>query len=168
MKEVQFKYNRKRIFLKSILLWIILFIQLGLTLYLIFILNERSLKSILIYNSFLSIISIPSLILHINYYRIARVSILTLKYNSISLKKGNQLTELNSSEISKIILHEGPSESKLPWWNHSWYQIIDSNMNSISINCYTLEISDLWQNSLSRRINSDNLERKRHLLPLMN
>jgi len=167
VKEAQFKYNRTKVFMKSILIWIVLLMQIGLSYFVIDLNNERSVTAFLGASIFFSTITIPGLILHINHLIRARNSVFTIRYETISMKNGKENITLKSSEISKVILHDGPSEWRLPWWGYSWYELIDTNGNSIKISCYLLEISELWQNSLSRRISSKNMERKWNILPLM-
>lgn len=141
--------------------------QIGLSFYAINLNNNRSLTAFIGANTFFSIITIPGLILHINHLLRTRNSVLTIRYETVNMKSGKDNITLKSSEISKIIRHDGPTEWRLPWWGYSWYELIDQNGNSIKISCYLLEISELWQNSLSRRITSKNMERKWSILPLM-
>jgi hypothetical protein len=167
VKEAQFKYNRTKVFMKSILIWIVLLMQIGLTYFIIDLNIERSVTALLGASIFFSVITVPGLVLHINHFIRTRNSVFTIRYETVSMKNGKDNITLKSSEISKIILHDGLSEWRLPWWGYGWYELIDTNGNSIKISCYLLEISELWQNSLSRRISSKNMERKWNILPLM-
>ena len=167
MKETQFKYNRTKVFMKSILIWITLFMQIGLSYFIIDLNNEKSVTTFLVTSIIFFTITMPGLILHINHLIRTRNSVFTLRYESLSMRNGKDNVTLKSSEITKVILHDGPSEWRLPWWSYSWYELIDTNGNSIKVSCYLLEISEFWQNSLTRRISSKNMERKWTILPLM-
>ena len=167
MKEAQFTYNITKVFKKSILIWIVLLMQIGLSCYALVLNNERSVTAFLIASIFFSIFTIPGLIVHFNHLKRTRNSVFTIRYETVSMKNGQDTITLKSSEISKVILHEGWSEWRLPWMGYRWFELIDSNGNSIKISCYLLEIGDLWQNSLSRRISSDNIQRTQNFLPLM-
>ncbi len=153
--------------MKSILIWIVLLMQVGFSYFIIDLDNERSVTAFHVASAFFSIITVPGILLHFNHFIRTRNSVFTIRYETVTMKNGKDSITLKSSQISKVILHDGPTDSRLPWWGYSWYELIDTNGNSIKISCYLLEISELWQNSLCRRISSKNMERKWSILPLM-
>lgn len=167
MKEKQIKYNRNKVFMKTILIWIVLLMQIGFSYFIFDLDNERSVRALLGATAFFSIFTIPGLLLHFNHLIRTRNSVFTIRYETVSMKNGKDSITLKSSEIKKVILHDGPTEWRLPWWGYSWCELIDIHGNSIKISCYLMELSELWRNSLSRRISSKNIERKSNIIPLI-
>jgi hypothetical protein len=169
VKEHTYKYNFRKVALKSILIWFGILCQIGLSIYQLFEFgfNERSITALIFTNVIFSILNLPGFILHLNHLRRTRNVQLILRYNTISYITKSSETTLNTFDISKIILHKGPTNSRLPWWNYSWFELIDKEGKTIKVSYYLLEISDLWFNTLSRRISSDNIEKEKSILPLI-
>ncbi len=153
--------------MKSILLWIIIIMQIWISYYVIDKNNERTITALIVGNVFFSTITIPGLILHFNHLIKTRNTILSLRYSSISIRTNQESITLKSSEVIKIILHDGPKKWKVPWWNYSWYEFIDIKGDTIKISCYLLEINELWFSNLSRQINTKNIERTWSFLPII-
>lgn len=165
MKEHTYEYNFKKVFMKPALIWFCVVVQLGLNLFVAF--NKPTIAGFVWINVAFSLLSIPGIIVHFNHLKRSRNAILVVRYNSISFQNGSTETNVDSTDIQKIILHECLWRSRFPWWNYSWFELIDSKAQSIKVSCYLLEITDFWQDSLSRRVNSNNLTREEHVLPMM-
>jgi hypothetical protein len=165
MKEHNYKYKFSKVLLKSIPVWICLAIQMGFSISIVF--NEGEINTLIFMNLFLSIFTIPCIIMHRNYLKHTRNRVLTLRYNTISLISGEKEITLNTTDITKVTLHKCPSGFRFPWWNYSWFELIDKEGQNIKVSCYLLNISDFWQDSLSRRVSSKNLVREESLFPLM-
>jgi len=167
MKQHEYKYHWYKVFKKSILLWFLILIQIGLCSFYIYSPLAFPFPELIIFNVILSALTIPGFILHINHLCRTRNTTFILKYESISLQRNTEITTLNSNDICKIILHEGPTKSRFPWYDYNWVEFIDTNGKSIAVSFYLLEISDFWMNTLSRRVNSKHFERNWNLFPLM-
>ncbi|MDF3025981.1 MAG: hypothetical protein K0S23_288 [Fluviicola sp.] len=165
MKESIYKFKFNRVLLKSISVWICLAVQACLSFLIIY--NEGTIITLILLNLIFSTLSIPGIILHLNYLKHTSDKLLIVRYNSISFIDGDKETILNSFDINTVILHESPSGSKFPWWDYSWFELIDKEGQSIKISCYLLDISDFWRNSLTRRVNSNNLKREQSLFPMI-
>lgn len=167
MKEHTYKYQFKKVALKSILIWFGVVVQIGLSLYVLRDFNDRSIKALIFTNVFFSIITLPGVILHLNHSKHTRNVKLILRYNSISCISKHNETTLNTFDICKVILHNGPTNSRLPWWNYSWFELIDKDGRTIKVSYYMLDIGDFWMDSLSRRVSSDNLVHEKNILPII-
>ncbi len=165
MKEHIYKYKSSKVLLKSILNWICLAMQIGISILIVF--DGGGIGSLLVVNLFFSIFTIPGIIIHLNYLKNTRNAVLILRYNTISLTSSEKEITLNTADITKVILHEGPRGSRMPWWNYSWFELIDKEGKSIKIGCYLLDISGFWLDSLSRKVSSKNLVREESLFPII-
>jgi hypothetical protein len=167
MKETVYKTNSAKYFLKSSLTWFCVAVQLGLSLYFLRDFSESGLIATLVVIGVFSFLTVPGLILHFNYLKYSKNAKFVIRYDNVEFIKNNQKTILKSNEIVKIILHQSPTNSRFPWWNYQWFELIDSSGNKICVNYYIMDISDMWINTLSRKINSDKLERKENYFPLI-
>lgn len=91
------------------------------------------------------VLSIPSLILVINFTRKSIGRTVYFTENSITLEKNGTIYKLNKSEISKI-LRKGHNEtfSRVPWLFMEHIVIFDNKGKSIVISSFMANISKLF------------------------
>jgi len=90
-------------------------------------------------------------------------------YNSLRFvdEKTGSITELNSCDIEKIYLVQNKRMSKLPWVFHEYFSFIDNKKNKIVVTSYFMDISDFWLDTLTRKVNSNNLIREEKTYPII-
>ncbi|WP_343632732.1 hypothetical protein [Fluviicola sp.] len=165
MKEHTYQLEFSKAIKESLLVWVTLILQVSLSFFLIC--NEGEMVALIISNLVLSLFSIPGLIIHLNHLNYSRNAKLILRRDTITFINRAEEITLKTFEVIKVVLHQSPSGSRLPWWNFSWFELIDKEGQSIKVSCYFLEIGEFWQDTLSHRVDSNNFVRKEVFFPLM-
>lgn len=165
MKEHVYKYRNLVVLRKSILIWISVAFQIILSVY--SFTSEHRFIGLVMTNLVFSLLNIPGLIIHFNYRKYSIDSQLIMRYNTITLKNGKRDVTLNTFDVVKVRVHTSPYNSWLSWFDYNWFELQDKNGEVIRVNFYLISISDFWRDTLSKRISSDNVERKTSILPLM-
>ena len=165
MKRSIYKTNWQKIAKKGFLPLIPFITQIG-----IYIFShsdgEINRDEVIYVNLLLGIISLPGILIFTNYLFNSLNTTVILEYNKIRLKNGENSVELDNPQIDKIDIHTTRAINRFPWVFLEYY-VFRQGEKVIAFNNLTLEIGDLWQDSLSRRIKNENIEFKFSWYPFM-
>ena len=173
MQEHFYFANKKQIIKRSLFTWTFTLLQVIGT---IFLLTQPSVLSpgqkvglLVFVNTFLGLMTIPAILLFINYRKYTTNKKIIVSYNSIKLSDEHtgEVIEMKNSEIVEIRLIEADIMSKMPWAFHSYFSLIDSKNQRIEIPCYLMNITELWLDSLARKISSSKLTRETRFYPII-
>lgn len=170
MKEHRFIARRSKIIKQTSLIW--LFVLIHITLNFMItpkLISNGQYTALLLINLGLSILSIPGVYLFFNYYRHSINKELILTYNTVRLidHKTKEVIELVNNEIVTVTLNNHIQSSRLPWLFNEYFCLTDRNGKNIKITSWIMDISDLWTNTLSRRINNDNIVKNELVFPVI-
>lgn len=170
MKEHRFIARRSKIIKQTSLIWLFVLVHITSNFMIIpkLILNEQY-TALLLINLGLGMLSIPGVYLFFNYYRHSINKEFVLTYNTVRLidHKTKEVIELLNNEIVTVTLNNHIRSSKLPWVFNENFCLTDRNGKSIVITSWIMDISDLWTNTLSRRINNDNILKNELVFPVI-
>lgn len=150
-------------FRQSYLIWLfpILPIFMEFTLIPRLVLNNENIIFIIIANVFFGIVTIPGIRLYYNYRRFSINKEFVITYNTIKLvdTATNSIIELNINDIETIELHTNELATKLPWSFYRYFCFTDKFKKRIVVTSFIMDISDLWMDSLARKISSEKFKR---------
>jgi len=170
MKEHIYMTKPGRIISQSYLTWLIVVIHLGANVMLIPKLNSSDqLYGILFINVLLGSLTVPAIQLFINYYKYAAYKKFIVTYDSVNLidERTGMSVGIKTAEIEKVVFVQSPVNSKYPWFNQGYFVLTDAAKNTIVVNSYIMDISELWLDSLARRISSKKLIREERYFPII-
>lgn len=170
MQEHNYTAKKSRIIKQSFFIW--LFVAIHILTNIITaptLIQKNQTWAILFINGLLNLITIPSILLFIKYYRYSVGKKFIVTYNSLKFidEKTGETTELNNNDIEKIYLIENKPMSKLPWLFHGYFVFIDNKKNKIIVTSYFMDISDFWLDTLTRKVSRDILIREERAYPIM-
>lgn len=157
MKRTIYKTNWKRIARKGFLPLLPFVAQVGFNTFFLLDGNLNIGEVIFINLLWGILISFPGLLIFINYLTNSINTTVILEYDKLKLKNGDTFIELDNLEIDKIEIHKIRVDNRFPWGFFDYY-VFRQGDKKIAFNNFTLEIGDLWRNSLSRRIKNENIE----------
>ncbi len=166
MKQIIYKASWQRILRKSIFPLLPFICQIVFN---VWFFSEEKLEwsEIFFINTLFGfLITFPSLLIFLNYLIVARYTSITLKYNTITFQNKETVIELNNPEIDKIEIHYVKAFSEAPCSFFEFY-VLYQGEKRIAFNNFTIDISELWYNTLARRINTKNIEHKYSWYPWM-
>lgn len=162
--------KKSRIISQSFFIWLFVATQIGLNIFAISegLTHNRILAMIYI-NILLGLLNVPAIFLFGKYYRHSFGKKFIITYDSLKFinEKTGEKIEIKNSDIEKIYLIESPKMSKLPWLFHEYFALIDNKKNKIIVTSYFMDISDFWLDTLTRKVNSDNLIRLEKTYPII-
>jgi hypothetical protein len=166
MKATVYKANWKRIGKKSFLPLLPFLVQIGFNIYFSYQ-SKLSLGETVYLNALWGfLISFPGLLLFTNYLRHSLNTTITLKKDSICFENKKVSIELINAEIEHIKIHTIRANNRFPWGFLDFY-VFQEGSKAFMFNNFTLDISELWQNSLSIKINQDRIQYKFSWFPWM-
>lgn len=175
MQEHIYRPSAKRIFCQTFFIWLLVATQVAANIIIIpkFI-STNQVWGILFVNAVLGLITVPSVYSFINYYKYSKNKEFIVTYNTLKMldTKNKQIIEINVQDIVKIELHQNlypysPFMNLAPWSFQEYFCFIDKNMNKIIVTSYFMDIIQFWTDTLTRRVNSNNLVKFEHFLPLI-
>jgi hypothetical protein len=164
---IEYRYARSRAFRKSSLVWLIFSMHIGLFAYFIAIQNEDSLTALVGTSIFLSLLTVPGVILHFNHWLKSRNAVLTVGEDSISFMQNGHQSTMTITHIKKITVHAGPWMDKLPWTNYDWIELTDAEGKRILLSCYLLDTREFWRDVVSKKLASKKIKRESNFFPWM-
>ena len=162
MKRSIHKTNWQRIAKKGFIPFITK-IRINIFLYLD---GEINRDEVIYINLLIAVICLPGLLIFTNYLFNSLNTTVVLEYNRIRLKNGENSIERDNLQIDKIDIHTTRAINRFPWGFLEYY-VFRQGEKVIVFNNLTLEIGDLWQDSLSRRIKNENIEFNYSWYPMM-
>lgn len=169
MKEHIYTARKSRIFKQSILIWFFVATHIAVNLMIIpTLVQAKQAWAIIFINVLLSPITIPSILLFFRYYTHSVGKKFIITYNTLKFidEKTGETTELNNSDIEKIILVQNKQMSRLPWLFHEFFSFIDNKQQRIIITSYFMDLSDFWLDALTHKIKSNKLTREERTYPI--
>jgi hypothetical protein len=170
MKEHRFIARRSKIIKQTSLIWLFVLIHIILNFMITpKLISNGQYTALLLINLGLSLLSIPGVYLFFNYYRHSINKEFILTYNTVRLidHKTKEVIELLNNEIVMVTLNNHIQSSRLPWLFNEYFCLTDRNGKNITITSWIMDISDLWTNTLSRRINNDNIVKNELVFPVI-
>jgi len=170
MKEHIYMTKPGRIISQSYLTWLILVIHVGANMILIPAMKSiNQLYGLIFINLLVGSLTVPALQLFINYYKYAAGKRFIITYNSVNLIDEGAGTSIGMmiAEIEKVVFVQSPTNSKFPWFTHGYFALTDAAKNTIVVNSYIMDISELWLDNLARRISSKKLIREERYFPII-
>ena len=170
MKEHRFIARRSKIIKQTSLIWLFVLIHIALNFMITpKLISNSQYTALLLINLGLSMLSIPGVYLFFNYYRYSINKELILTYNTVRLidHKTKEVIELLNNEIVTVTLNNHIRLSRLPWLFNEYFCLTDRNGKNIKITSWIMDISDLWTNTLSRKINNDNIVKNELVFPVV-
>lgn len=173
MQQHIYTTTKQKIFKQSFFIWLYVASQIALNIYLIFFYeNEYKVLVFLFCNLLIStIITIPGVIIFLNYYKYSVNKEFTVSYDSVKLHdiKSNTTIELNSNEIEKIELHQIPFGGTLrsPYGSYEYFCFIDKNKKRIVVTFHILSIADFWFDTLTKKVSSKKLVKVERFYPVI-
>lgn len=173
MQQHIYTTTKQKIFKQSFFIWLYIASQVALNIYGIFFYeNEHKILVLLFSNLLISAaITIPAVIIFLNYYKYSMNKEFIVSYNSLKLHdtKSNKTIEINSDEIERIELHEIAYVASLrsPYGSYKYFCFIDKNKKRVVVTFHILSIEDFWFDTLTRKVNSKKLVKVERLYPLI-
>jgi hypothetical protein len=170
MKEHIYITKPGRIISQSYLSWLIVVIHVGANVMMIPTMKSLDqFYGIIFINVLLGSLTVPAVQLFINYYKYAAGKRFIITYNSVNLIDEGTGTSIGMmiAEIEKVVFVQSPTNSKFPWFTHGYFALTDTAKNTIVVNSYIMDISELWLDSLARRISSKKLIREERYFPII-
>jgi hypothetical protein len=115
---------------------------------------------------FISLFSIPGLLIFCNYWRVIKDSKVIITSSAIRFETPLQTIVMNVEDIIKIKVVNAHA-IKLPWVNHHCYRLISKEGQVISLNSYLVILKDLGRKADILVGRSIKEEKAHRLLPLM-
>ncbi len=169
MQQHIYTAKREKIIGQSWSIWIYVALQVVFTVFFVVKWRDSQLWGVLFVNVVLGTLTVPGIILFIKYYRYSVGKKFIVTYNTLKYvdDKTGHFTELINTEIEKIILIEThyTSRSPWPWYLYEYFVFIDSKGNKIIITSYFMDIGEFWIDTVTRKVNSDNLVREKKMYP---
>lgn len=170
MKEHIYIVKTSRIIKQSFFIWLFVAVQITANIITIpALIRMNQIYGILFINVILGSLTIPGIRLFFNYYKTSADKKFLVTYNSLLLvdEKNGTSIGLKTAEIEKIVLVQSPVNSKYPWFNHGYFALTDAAKNTIVVNSYIMDISELWLDSLARKVSSKKLIREERYFPII-
>lgn len=169
MKEHIYIAKKSRIFEQSFLIWLIAALQIFLNIITIpaFIRHNQA-WAIVFINGLFSVLTIPSIIIFLKYYKNSVGKRFIVAYDSLKFidDKTGKVILLRNSDIVNIHLIQNIQTSRLPWCFHEYFSFIDDKGNKIIVTSYIMSISDFWLDTLARKVSSKKLTREEKAYPI--
>lgn len=165
MKEHIYQFERNKVIFRSILTWILLGAQIICSLLIVY--YGVGYEVLIALNLFLSLLTIPSLIIHLNHLKHSKNTKLVLRYNTITSINPTEEITLNNADIIEVVLQKGLYGFKVPWFDYSWFELVDKNGQSIKVSFYMMDLGEFWMDTLSRKVSSKLLVQKEVFFPLI-
>ncbi len=117
-------------------------------------------------NLLLSVLSVPGIILFVNYYKYSKNKKIIISHDKIILQENENIAgEITNTEITEIELVHATDYSGLPWSDFAFFVLKDAKGNRIIVPNFIMEISELWLDTLSRKIKRSNIIKTRKSFP---
>ena len=155
---------------QSFFIWLFVGLQIGLNIFAISKgLTSNRISAMVFINILLGMLSVPAIFLFLKYYKHSVGKKFVITYDSLKFidEKTGKRIEIKNSEIERINLVVNPKMSRLPWSFHEYFEFIDNKQNKITVTSYFMDLSDLWLDSLTRRVSSDKLIREEKTYPII-
>ncbi len=165
IKEHIYQFERNKVIFRSILTWILLGAQVVFSLLIVY--HGVGYEALIGLNLFLSLLTVPSLIIHKNHLEHSKNAKLILRYNTITSINPTEEITLNNADIIEVVLHKGLYGFKVPWFDYSWFELVDKEGQTIKVSFYLMDISELWMDTLSRKVGPKMLVEKNVFFPLI-
>ena len=170
MQEHIYIAKRSRIIKQSFFIWLFVALHIAANIIIIpTLLKKDQIWNIALINILLGLITVPAVILFLNYYKHSVGKQFVVTYNSLKFidDKTGKTIELKNSDINKIYLVKNMHNSRLPWIFHEYFSLTDNKNNKIVVTSYFMDIGDFWLDTLTRKVNSDNLVREKKMYPII-
>lgn len=168
LKLKQYRLTFKGIAYRSFGIW---FSMIAYIAFLIFLLTGNDidiLGGIIMLNLVSLLIIFPGLILQLNYIFKTKGMVVEIGKDTIRMKKGKSYVVIEIEDIKEVLQINSWRWSRLPWWNHYYYKITDSNNSQVDLNLYCFKDGEIWINSSGlRKIQDEKLRRIEVFLPLI-
>ena len=161
MQEHIYTAKSQKIVSQSFYIFLVVGLQILANLFLIpaFIKGNQVL-AIPFVNLMLCLISIPSILIFLKYYKqsIGKRFIVTYEFLKFEDTKTGEKTELVNSEIEKIISVSTSSSNFTPWTFYGYFSITDKNQKTITVTSFFLGLGDFWMDTLTRKVKNPGVE----------
>lgn len=159
MQTHTYLISNKKVAANSFLIWLFFLAYVGVDLYFLAIVNTYQLLLVAVcVNVFLGSMAIYGVVIHLNYYKYSKRSKFEITYDKIIYYKDGKIeTEIQNKDVAEIKHVIGPEMSKFPWDNLSYFVLIDKNSNSILVPIYIMDLGEFWLDTLTRKVNNDNI-----------
>lgn len=160
-KEIVHQADIGHLFREILPIWIVSRILFAFC-FLLFLMPDFWLSAFLITIAILIVFVLPAILLVLNHVNYTADKLLVIKSDCISLEDrvAQQSVTLVYSDITAIVLVDSWYGNQFLWGSAACIVLVDRHEQTMVIPEFLMAASALWQNSLTRKLNTKAIQRK--------